>query len=165
MEIDYEVWQDDCMVASANCPKEASHYAAMYAQDGEVQVKTFIRLDWEGPFAGAVPSNDPPFNDLDTGADRFAFHIWALVRRMDITPGDDCGYKNADTETAWLRWNASWVDGQLIRDIALEDAAKALDDLCRDALECYERTKNPHTEGFGDGLDSAASLVRSMKSE
>lgn len=41
----------------------------------------------------------------DTGKDRLAFHIWALVRGLDITPNDSCGYVSPATLRAWMRWN------------------------------------------------------------
>lgn len=43
----------------------------------------------------------------DTGKDRLAFHIWALVRGMDITVNDSCGYQSPLTQRAWMRWNPS----------------------------------------------------------
>lgn len=53
-EITYEIWQDDMMVASSNDPKDASHYAAVYSQDGPVKVYTVLRSEWEGPNGGIV---------------------------------------------------------------------------------------------------------------
>lgn len=43
--------------------------------------------------------------ERDTGKDRLAFHIWALVRGLDITPNDSCGYVSPATLRAWMRWN------------------------------------------------------------
>lgn len=37
-EIDWEVWQDEMMVASSNSEAEARHYLAMYAQDGPAKL-------------------------------------------------------------------------------------------------------------------------------
>lgn len=42
---------------------------------------------------------------LDTGKDRLAFEIWALVRGLDITPNNSCGYENVATLDHWMRWN------------------------------------------------------------
>src|SRR5690606_10580951 len=52
--ITYEIWQDDMMVASSTDPKDASHYAAVYSQDGPVKVYTVLRSEWEGPNGGIV---------------------------------------------------------------------------------------------------------------
>src|SRR3546814_20731896 len=41
----------------------------------------------------------------DTDKDRLAFQIWALVRGLDITPDNACGYEVSVTQNAWLRWN------------------------------------------------------------
>lgn len=43
-DVDYEVHQDGIMVASSTCHKDAEHYAAVYAQDGPVELKTCIRI-------------------------------------------------------------------------------------------------------------------------
>lgn len=37
-EIDFEIWQDDMLVASSTDEADARHYAAVYAQDGPVQL-------------------------------------------------------------------------------------------------------------------------------
>ena len=46
-------------------------------------------------------------DERDTGKDRLAFHIWALVRGMDITLNDSCGYQSPLTQRAWMRWNTT----------------------------------------------------------
>ncbi len=45
----FDLWQDDMVVASASGPRgqalaEIRHYAAVYAQDGPVQVEEVIRI-------------------------------------------------------------------------------------------------------------------------
>ena len=47
-EVEYQVWQDDMMVAASDTRREAEHYAAIYGQDGPVELKH--RVSWE--FAG-----------------------------------------------------------------------------------------------------------------
>lgn len=37
-EVMYEVWQDDCLEAETTDINDARHYAAVYGQDGPVQV-------------------------------------------------------------------------------------------------------------------------------
>ena len=45
MEYDFEIWQDGLMVAGGSAAsfddaeREARHYAMMYSQDGEVEIK------------------------------------------------------------------------------------------------------------------------------
>jgi hypothetical protein len=41
--IEYEICQDDMVVATTNDPKEASHYAAVHSKDGPVSLVKLIR--------------------------------------------------------------------------------------------------------------------------
>lgn len=57
---DFEIWQDDMMVAGASGPREAAlreamHYAAIYGRDGFVEVFEIIRR----PIAITSPKSDP----------------------------------------------------------------------------------------------------------
>lgn len=36
--VDYEIWQDDALVAGSDNEGDARHYAAVYGQDGPVEV-------------------------------------------------------------------------------------------------------------------------------
>lgn len=36
--VDYEIWQDDALVAGSDNEADARHYAAVYEQDGPVQL-------------------------------------------------------------------------------------------------------------------------------
>lgn len=42
IEVTYEVWQDDMMVASSSSEAEAVHYAFVYGQDGPVELKKAV---------------------------------------------------------------------------------------------------------------------------
>ncbi|WPZ05528.1 hypothetical protein [Pelagerythrobacter marinus] len=48
-DVSYEVWEDDLLVASSTCPKDALHYHAVYSQDAAVTLKKAItvRTRWE----------------------------------------------------------------------------------------------------------------------
>lgn len=51
-EVEYEVWQDDMLVAGASGPgayAEALHYLAQYAQDGPVRLIAVTRIDVTPP--------------------------------------------------------------------------------------------------------------------
>lgn len=50
----FDLWQDDMVVASASGPRaqawaEIQHYAAMYGQDGPVQIEEVIRIPLPTP--------------------------------------------------------------------------------------------------------------------
>jgi hypothetical protein len=42
--IDFEVWQEDDLCASANSWPEIQHYAAQYAQDGPLEIYMLVRV-------------------------------------------------------------------------------------------------------------------------
>lgn len=55
-EVQYEVWQDDMPVASADRLSDAQHYMAMYGQDGPVKAKTAFTYRVDGFTSSAPPS-------------------------------------------------------------------------------------------------------------
>jgi hypothetical protein len=116
-EITYEVWQNDMIVATSTDLEDASHYAAVYSQDGPVKVYTVRRSNWEGPQGGMVkaPAQDAeqPEN-IRTGYpyDDPAFE--ALAREHDV-------WGRASGALCAVFWRAARVSGEQARDAALND--------------------------------------------
>jgi hypothetical protein len=79
--------------------------------------------------------------ERDTGKDRLAFEIWALVRGLDITPNDACGYVAEVTKRAWMRWNPP-IETAISRQPGAgdaEDKASVLGELNDDLSEILGR--------------------------
>lgn len=60
-EAHFDLWQDDMVVASAFGPRdralaEIQHYAAVYGQDGPVQIEEVIRM----PISALTPPPEAP---------------------------------------------------------------------------------------------------------
>lgn len=95
---EFEVWQNDEMVASTSGPRdearrEAMNYAKQYAEDGPVQIFEVTRT--------LVPNM----------TDRERFEEWAnlsigMIERS-TEPGYTHQYEDSSTQIAWAAWDAA----------------------------------------------------------
>ncbi|WP_454674875.1 hypothetical protein [Achromobacter pestifer] len=103
-------------------------------------------------------------DERDTGKDRLAFHIWALVRGMDITLNDSCGYQSPLTQRAWMRWNPTEraapaakkqdIPANLMERLRHHAADKSNTAFARSTmteLAGYLDPRHPRTDGGGHG--------------
>ncbi|WP_238880467.1 hypothetical protein [Achromobacter xylosoxidans] len=95
--VDYEVYQEDELVASSNSLAHAEQYAEQYGQDGPVKMMTCIRIDGFHAVESALLSNlRAPVAD-----EREVFEEWLLTSNVKA----HIGYSRDELTLARAAWD------------------------------------------------------------
>ncbi|MDF8361907.1 hypothetical protein [Achromobacter anxifer] len=121
ISVEYEVYQEDVMVASSNSLLDAEHYAEQYRQDGPVELVTCVRIPG---LLAAAPGTPPASAQDDAKDERQAFEKW--LDRRGVWPA------LCHEEVFFAGWNArpstapAAGDARADRDAAFEAVRKRL---------------------------------------